>query len=67
MKLSFYRKNDMKLFIKDSIFFADRTRIYSHEEFKERPDYEHIRRQMDISFHKHVDAYNNYFQPYVSD
>lgn len=67
LKLHFYRENDMKLFTKDSIFFADRNNIYSHEEFKERPDYKHIRQQMDINFHKHVDGYKDYFQTFVSD
>ncbi len=67
LKLRYYRKNDMKLFTKDSIFFANRNNIYSHKEFKERSDYKHIRQQMDINFHKHVDEYKNYFQTFVSD
>lgn len=70
LKLNFYRKDDMKLFAKDSIFFADRNSIYSHEEFKERPDYKHIRKQMDMTFHKVLNGSNinsRFFQPFVSD
>lgn len=70
LKLRYYRESDMKLFTKESIFFADRNNIYSHDEFKERPDYKHIRLQMEITFQKVINGYKSnyrFYQPFVSD
>ncbi|MBO1225084.1 MAG: hypothetical protein JYX80_11715 [Candidatus Scalindua sediminis] len=70
LKSHFYRQKDMKLFTRESIFFADRNKIYSHDEFKERSDYKHIRQQMDTTFQKVINGYKRnyrFYEPFVTD
>ncbi len=70
LKSHFYRQKDMKLFTRKSIFFADRNKIYTHDEFKERSDYKHIRQQMDTTFQKVINGYKRnyrFYQPFVTD